>query len=164
MTNGLKQFDESKDLDEDSYETPKMLVQRMAANYGFNFELDAAATKQNKICEFFLDDALHQEWVIGSLHVDVWCNPPHSLTEEFMRRAHVQHKKHNITICMIVPTNCQSAGFWQQLIENETLCMVENHPIARRPRFLKNGRRTKHGSRNAYRVIIWRRKTLGLPV
>jgi len=159
----LKSFDNIVDLDEDSYETPSKLKARMAKNYGLDFQLDAAATAENKLCEHYLDDALHQEWVIDPgnhvIIVDVWCNPPHSITEEMVRRADEQHKKWNMNICMIVPTNCQSARFWQDLIENEKMCFVENHPVAGRPHFLKHGRKTKHGSRNAYRSIIWRKKT-----
>lgn len=161
MTTELKEFDPDLEPDEDSYETPPKLLERMAKLTGFKFELDAAATKENKVCKNFLSDALHQEWAIFYMQmlyfVAVWCNPPHSLTEEFVRRACTQYKKHNINICMIVPTNCQSAKFWHELIENETECFVENHPIRSRPHFLKNGRKTKHGSRNAYRVIIWRK-------
>lgn len=157
----LKKFDPAVDPDEDSYETPLKLMGHMAKNYGLKFELDCAAVKENRVCIEYLDDALHQEWVIkvgkDVVLVDDWCNPPHSLTEEFVRRANAQHKKWNINICMIVPTNCQSAKFWQELIENEKFCYIENHPIAGRPHFLKNGRKTKFGSRNAYRVIIWRK-------
>lgn len=158
MLKTLKEFDDLVDPDEDSYETPKKLVQRMAKQYDFNFQLDAAATAENKICAEFLDDALHQEWVLkrgkNVIIVDVWLNPPHSLTEEMVRRAITQQKKWGMCICIITPTNCQSAKFWQELIENETKCFKENHPIAGRPAFLKNGRSTKFRSRNAYRVII----------
>ena len=163
MTTELKKFDDIIDPDEDSYETPPKLVARMAKNYGLDFKLDCAATDKNKVCDDYLEDALHKEWVLYAgknivVLVDNWCNPPHSLTEKFVRRANAQHNKWNINICMIVPTNCQSAGFWHELIENETKCFVENHPIKGRPRFLKNGRKTKFGSRNAYRAIVWRKK------
>ncbi len=163
MTTELKKFDDITDPDEDSYETPPKLVVRMAKNYGLDFKLDCAATEKNKVCDDYLEDALHKEWVLYAgknivVLVDDWCNPPHSLTEEFVRRANAQHKKWNINICMIVPTNCQSAGFWHELIENETECFVENHPVKGRPHFLKKGRKTKFGSRNAYRAIVWRKK------
>lgn len=155
----LKSFDKLEDLDEDSYETPTKLKARMAKNYGLDFQLDAAATAENKLCNEFLDDALHQEWVLrrgkNIVIVDVWLNAPHTLTEEMVRRADGQHKKWNMNICMIVPTNCQSTKFWHDLIENEKICFVENHPVKGRPHFLKKGRKTKFGSRNAYRAIVW---------
>jgi len=151
---GLKSFDDIPEPDEDSYETDPELIKRLSKQYDLSFELDAAATHSNKQCDNYLSDALHEDWIKG----DVWCNPPHSLNEEFIKRADSQHKKYNINICMIVPTNCQSMGTWHQLIESETKLFTENHPILKRPKFFKNGRKTKHPSRNAYRVIVWRKK------
>ncbi len=155
---GLKAFDDIQEPDEDSYETDPKLIERLEQQYGLLFEMDAAAIEENSKCISFLSDALHQEW--GRLYgakVDVWCNPPHSLNEKFIKRADTQHKEHNINICMIVPTNCQSMPTWHRLIENETRVITENHPLLKRPKFFKNGRKTKHPSRNAYRVIIWRK-------
>lgn len=154
----LKLIDDRQEPDQDSFETPPSLYSRLCAEYGVRPQLDAAAKSYNSKCLNFLDDALHQEWTIGSNIVDVWCNPPHSMNELFVRRADQQHKKYGMTILMIIPTNCQSAQFWHELIEDEKTIKVENHPILGRPRFLKLGRKTKDISRNAYRVIIWRNK------
>lgn len=157
--NLFRPFDDIEKPDEDSYETDYTLIKKLEKQYGLKFGLDAAATKHNTKCKQFLHDALHQDWSLGIVYSpDVWCNPPHSLNEEFIRRADAQHKKHNINICMIVPTNCQSMGVWHALIETETKLITENHPLLRRPKFFKLGRKTKHSSRNAYRVIIWREK------
>lgn len=158
---GFKEFDDLIEPDEDSYETDPKLFERMEKNYNLHFDLDAAAKDYNTKCLRFLDDALHQEWLaldpIGK-SVDVWCNHPHSLNEEFINRADAQHKKHNINICMIIPTNCQSMTTWHKLIESETKIITENHPLLKRPTFFKRGRKTSFPSRNAYRVIIWRKK------
>lgn len=154
----LKLFDDVVEPDEDSYETDPKLIERLQKQYGLNFGLDAAATEENSQCKQYLHDALHQEWSGVAYKPDVWCNPPHSLNEEFIKRADTQHKEHNINICMIVPTNCQSMPTWHKLIENETEVITENHPILKRPNFFKLGRKTKHPSRNAYRVIIWRKQ------
>ena len=158
--NEFKLIDDRQEPDEDSYETDPKLFERFSKQYNLKFLLDAAARSYNTKCQFFLGDALHQEWTIGDRDpekVDVWCNPPHSLNEEFIKRADAQHKKHNINICMIVPANCQSMPTWHKLIESEIKIITENHPILRRPKFFKNGKPTKHSSRNAYRVIIWRK-------
>lgn len=151
---GLKAFDDLEEPDEDSYETDPKLIKRMEENYNLYFQLDAAAKNYNKKCPDYLHNALYQDWTRG----DVWCNPPHSLNEEFIKRADAQHKKYNINICMIVPTNCQSMGTWHKLIESETKIITENHPLLKRPSFFKRGRKTKFSSRNAYRVIVWRKK------
>jgi len=155
---GLRSFDNLDELDEDSYETDPQLIERMQIRYNLKFELDAASKDYNKKYDEFLDNALFQEWITKKgKNVDVWCNPPHSLNEEFIKRADAQHKKYNINICMIIPTNCQSMGTWHELIESELEIFTENHPLLRRPQFFKRGRKTKHTSRNAYRVIIWRK-------
>ena len=131
----------------------------MEKNYDLKFGLDTAAKEYNAKCNKYLDNAMFQEWIISiSGRDDVWCNPPHSMNTDFIRRADAQHKKWNINICMIVPTNVQSSGVWHELIETETHIITENHPLLRRPKFLKRGRKTKYTSRNAYRVIVWRRK------
>lgn len=159
MNHCLKEIDDRVEPDEDSYETDPDLIFRLELQFGLNFDLDAAAKDYNAKYDYFLNDALHQEWTRSNGYkVDVWCNPPHSLNEEFIIRADAQHKKHNINICMIVPTNCQSMPTWHKLIESETILITENHPIKGRPKFFKNGRKTKFPSRNAYRVIIWRKK------
>ena len=154
MMSELKPIDDRIEPDEDSYETDPKLIERFQKQYGLNFQLDAAARKNNSVCNLFLQDALHQEW---GMSFDVWCDPPHSKNEEFIKRADAQHKKHNINICMIVPTRCQSMPTWHKLIESETQIITENHPILKRPTFFKNGRKTKFPSKNAYRVIIWRK-------
>ena len=161
---GLRSFDDLEEPDEDSYETDPKLITRMEKNYNLYFELDAAAKDYNTQCPSFLTDALHEEWIINSPNIsyqvkkDVWCNPPHSLNEEFIMRADAQHKKYNINICMVIPTNCQSMPTWHKLIESETKIITENHPLLKRPSFFKRGRKTKFSSRNAYRVIVWRKK------
>jgi len=159
VTTQLKQYDNLPEPDEDSYETENKLIKRMEDNYDLRFSLDAAAKEYNAKYDHYLDNALFQEWIvsIGGIN-DVWCNPPHSKTVKFIKRADDQHKKWNINICMIVPTNVQSTGVWHELIETENTVITENHPLFKRPKFLKMGKKTKHTSRNAYRVIIWRRK------
>lgn len=156
----LKEFDNDELFDEDSYETPWELFNRLKKNYGMNFVLDAAARLHNTRCIYFLNNAMFEEWIVKELanYVDVWCNPPHTKTEEFIRRADSQHKKYNINIVMIVPSRLNGTKVWHQLIENETECFVENHPVKGRPHFLKNGKKTKHPPRNAYICIIWRKK------
>ena len=157
----LVDFDPANEPDEDSYETDPELFKKIKSQYNLNFQLDAAAKHYNTKCLYFLGDALHQEWTLGDHKpelVDVWCNPPHSLNKEFIKRADAQHKKYNINICMIVPANCQSMPTWHKLIESETQTITENHPIKGRPTFFKLGRKTKFPSRNAYHIIIWRKK------
>lgn len=145
---------------DDEFWTPIELYERLCKLYQINPELDAAANEQNKKCKEFLTNALYEEWTLkDGMIVDVWQNPPHSLTEEMIRRADIQHKKWNMNIMMIVPTNVESSQVWTDIIEDDYLDKVENHRVHKRPRFLKHGfKKTKFASRNAYRVIIWRKQ------
>lgn len=145
---------------DDDFWTPIDLYQRLCKLYSLNPQLDVAATIINKKCSFFLDNALFQEWILqdGS-RVDIWCNPPHSMTEEFIRRADSQYRKYNLNIIMIVPSNTESTKVWSDLIETDYSDIVENHRVEGRPRFLQHGNtKTKFSSRNAYRVLIWRKR------
>ncbi len=155
----LKEFDDQPPPDEDSYETPPELFERLELQYNMDFDLDTAAKEYNTKCDYYLDNSMFQEWVRDrGYRVDVWCNPPHSMNEEFIRRAEAQYLKHNINIVMIVPANVIGTKTWHELIENELKTFRENHPIKGRPKFQKNGKNTKHPSRNSYTVIVWRKK------
>lgn len=48
--------------------------------------------------------------------------------------------------------------YYQNNIENETVCFVGNHPIGGSITFLKDGKPTKDSSRNAYVCVIWRKR------
>ncbi len=160
MTLELKTFDVEDQPDEDSYETPQDMFERLQKNYGMNFGLDAAAKEYNSKCnDSFLNNAMIQSWKnpFSLAIVDVWCNPPHSMNEEFIRRADAEHKRLNINIVMIVPANVVGTKTWHELIETETHTITENHPLKGRPKFLKLGRKTKHPSRNSYVIIVWRK-------
>jgi phage N-6-adenine-methyltransferase len=146
---------------DDDFWTPLELYERLCKLYDIHPKLDVAASSKNTKCEAWLENAMFEEWIIplpnGLFVSEVWCNPPHSMTEEFIRRADSQHKKYNINIMMIVPSNTESTKVWSELIENDYEDLVENHRVEGRPRFLQHGNtKTKFSSRNAYRVLIWR--------
>ena len=146
----LKSFDENV-VEEDEYETPPELYKDLCKKYDISPELDVCADALNKKCDYYFDmtmDGLYNPW-----RHDVWCNPPHSITEKFVRRAKFQWKKYNINIMMIIPTNTMSSIFWHECIED----IAEYHAIKGRPRFLQNGKKAPHISRNAYVCVIWRK-------
>jgi hypothetical protein len=123
--------------------------------YDVHPKLDAAANEDNTKCDFFLTNALFEEWTLPAQEIaDVWCNPPHTKTLQFITRAHYQHKKHGMNVMMIVPANTMSTEVWHKYVEGQ----VEYHGVEGRPRFLKHGVPSKFPSRNAYVVILWRKK------
>lgn len=152
----IKEMKMQQSIIDDEFETPTELYEFLCNKYQINPKLDASANKDNTKCVDFLINALHTEWIKPFVVPDwaVWCNPPHSLTLEFIARAESQYLKHNMDIMMIVPANVLSTEVWHKYIEGKR----EYHAIKGRPVFLKNGRKTKFPSRNAYVVIIWRKK------
>lgn len=143
----LKEFDDTVH-DEDEYETPDELYNRLCVTYEIYPQYDAAANAENTKCSMFGTESLHYDWP----PLDTWCNPPHSKTEEFVLMAHTQWIKHNKNIMMIVPANAICAHFFDEILDNH----AEYHRIPGRPRFLQNGKPTKYPSRNSYFVVIWR--------
>ena len=72
------------------------------------FDLDACATSENeaKATEYISPstDALRCEWYLSGDDIKtVWCNPPFSQKELFLRRAKEQSSKHNLTVCCMIP-------------------------------------------------------------
>jgi len=68
----LELFTSSKS---NEWETPKYVFDYF--NKIYNFELDAAATKENTLCPNFYtieDDSLTKNW---NFYKTVWCNPPY---------------------------------------------------------------------------------------
>lgn len=73
----------------------------------FNFDLDAAASINNRICDNFIDeaqDALKTPW-FGD---NIWCNPPYgkgydSTIAQFVQRGYEQHIDQQSTVVMLLP-------------------------------------------------------------
>ena len=149
----------------DDWETPDELYQQLILVSGILPQLDVCATKQNKKCLYYLgesDNALHAntEWhgnvrnIIKGKKTGVWCNPPHSQTGAFVKKAFEQWQKHNINVLMIMPTNTMSSNYWHNYIEGN----AEYFAIKGRIRFKIGGVLSQHVSRNAYVCVIFRRR------
>lgn len=145
----------------DDWETPDELYQKLIIVSGVLPQLDVCATKKNKKCLYYLgesDNALHAntEWQRGREPevTGVWCNPPHSQTGAFVKKAFDQWQKHNINVLMIMPTNTMSSNYWHNYIEGN----AEYFAIKGRIRFKIGGVSSQHVSRNAYVCVIFRRR------
>ena len=140
----------------DEWETPNVVYDMLCEVYEINCTLDVAANTQNTKCVHLLVDGLESEWSIPELAVyDVWCNPPHSKTEQFVKKADEQWKKHNLNIMMIVPANSITAHYFDNIFDNNH---ATYHRISGRIQFLRDGKLSEHPSRNGYFVVIWRKR------
>ena len=137
---------------DDELQTPKDKFQEWCYKYNIYPQLDVAATKQNALCPFYFtkeDNALNHEWLM-----DAWCNHPHTMHKEFVEKCSIENKKNNINILQMLPANCARTAYWHEFIEDKT----EYHAIKGSINFLKDNKPTPHHSRNAYFLIVWRKK------
>ena len=89
-----------------------------------SFDMDACATSEAESKGFnFIspeDDALIEEWsgYVGSGVRSVWCNPPFSQKELFLKRAKEQSEKHNLTVCCMIPFE-PCTKWWGELVRDK---------------------------------------------
>ena len=82
----------------------------------FLFSIDVAASEHNAKLERFYtveDDGLKQSWA-GER---VWCNPPYSDIEPWVRKAQYEIHTEAQLVVMIVPANRTEQSWWQDTIE-----------------------------------------------
>lgn len=78
----------------DEWETPQDLFDQL--DQEFHFELDCAATYENKKCARYLSDALEVDW--SSMN---WLNPPYSMCRAFIAKAFEQQVMGNTTVLLV---------------------------------------------------------------
>lgn len=80
------------------------------------FTLDVAAAPHNAKCDRYFtreQDGLRQPWA-GER---VWCNPPYSSIEPWIRKAWAEHER-TLGIVMLLPANRCEQHWWQRLVES----------------------------------------------
>ena len=98
----------------DDWQTPPELFAQLDAE--FHFTLDAAASRDNTLCdEFFSErhDGLKWTWVLFAAAPTVaWCNPPYSrgLQGKFIAKAASERLK-GVTTVMLIPARTDTKAF-----------------------------------------------------
>ncbi len=96
--------------DVDDRATPQKFWESLDSE--FNFTVDAAAASHNAKCERYWtkdDSGLEHDW-----HGEVvWCNPPYSQIEPWVRKAH----ESDATVVMLLPANRTEQKWWQRWVE-----------------------------------------------
>lgn len=101
-----------KDAVDDRGTDPEFFA-RMTERFG-PFTVDVAAAPHNAKCERYYtidDDGLSKSWA-GER---VWCNPPYSGIEAWVRKAHAEDGAH--IIVMLLPANRTEQRWWQLSVE-----------------------------------------------
>lgn len=110
----------------DDWETPKIVFDTINATFDFRLCLDVAASKDNSKCADFytkeysaLEHLRSWAWCHvrnNRIEKGMWfCNPPFSLVEEFLEKAHYELKNGNEGI-MIVPSNQETKWFRELIV------------------------------------------------
>ena len=136
---------------DDEYETPNYLLRKAMIEFDILPFLDVCATSENtKFRDYFTQEinALNQEW-----DENFFMNPPYSKINEFMKKAYLQHFKHNVDALILIYAKTDTK-FWHEFIENK----AEVHFIKGRIRFLKNNTKTKNSAPYGSCWVIYRKK------
>lgn len=97
------------DVVRDLWATDREVIEFMEDRYGA-YDLDAAASKENAVCEKFYDektDCLKRWWGKGK---HVWLNPPYSSPDPFVKKA-IEQMEHGNQIDMLLPADPSTAWF-----------------------------------------------------
>jgi len=105
----------------DEWETPQYLFDRLHKE--FHFWLDAAATKENRKCEEWIDAGDNSLWVNWTYIMEpgnwsVWLNPPYSQIGPFMKKAFIESEKGVRVVCLI-PSRTDTK-WWHEYVMQAT--------------------------------------------
>lgn len=99
----------------DEFETPRHIFRQL--NNIFHFTLDAAASDNNHLCEYYFtkfENGLYRGWTLHR----VFCNPPFSNKADWINKANEEVQNNNCPIVvMILPLNCMDTKVWHEVIE-----------------------------------------------
>lgn len=97
------------DVVRDLWETPNEIVDYLAERYGA-YDLDAAASENNKKCEKFYNKETNclKRWWGSNKHV--WLNPPYSNPDPFVLKA-IEQMEHGNQIDILLPADNSTSWF-----------------------------------------------------
>ena len=85
----------------------------------FLFNLDAAASKENTLCQRYFtqeNSALDNRW--GTIHYPTraWCNPPFSVKAKFLEKGWEEWLRHDVKSCFLLPGDAMETGWWRNAV------------------------------------------------
>jgi site-specific DNA-methyltransferase (adenine-specific) len=121
-----------------SWLTPPEFIELIYPIVNGKFDLDPASNGVGRQANIKADrhytedmDGLSLSWTAKT----VWCNPPYSLTEEFVKKAHEEHQSGNAElIIMLIPARPEG-GLWHRWIEGKANAFI----LRSRLRYYENG-------------------------
>lgn len=156
MKTQLHQRKRSEASKSDEYETRCEQFVELCRKHHMHPQLDVAAKSTNTKCKWYLPKpfGLTNDWLAPrKKKVDIWCNPPNSLTQKFIEKAFEQYQKLKINIMLFIPIHATVTKNGIKRIWEDN--RVELHPVHPTPKFLKGGKLQPEASRNRYCVALW---------
>ena len=136
-------------MSHDNWRTPPALFAALSSE--FKFDLDAAATPENTLCERFItadEDALVTPW---DAYNDVFVNPPYTLIGPFVKRAYEQSQEQHNTVVVLIPTYTDPK-YWKDYV-----CKAhEVRNLVGRLQFLDENGLKKQSARFPSSVIVFK--------
>lgn len=118
--------------------TPRSLVHWAAERWG-PFDLDAAASADNAVCERFIDqdaDGLRQGW-----SGVVWCNPPWANVGKWVRKARAEVVAGHVDrVVMLLPVRADQPWFHHQVLPFGRITWIEGRVAFVDPQGLERSR------------------------
>ena len=102
---------------QDEYGTPKELFQNICRKYDVYPEIDICASKTNHVVPNYITK--EQNCFNYNITEDFFMNPPYSKVSEFMKFAHEQHLKNNVS-CIILTYSKTGTRWWHKYVQGIT--------------------------------------------
>lgn len=144
----------------DAWETPRQLVVDFCKKWQIPFpQLDVACTSKNKVCKFGFEidkgvDGLHESWKPYKKIKVVFCNPPYSGVEQWIRKALYQHQIHNLTIILLTFNKTDTGWFHELIKPKRQRGELIHDEIHKRVKFLWNGKPYYYYSKKYKRYVL----------
>ena len=110
----------STTINKDEWRTDQILFDKVRKSLPLGIDLDAAATKDNRLCPRYLSkeqDALASDWYQPELGIHtVWLNPPFSVSNDFLRKANEEHSKGATIICLLRADSPETSWWRSNLV------------------------------------------------
>jgi len=157
MTSAWKVIHSSKDM---SWRTPPELFNHL--NREFHFGLDAAASNENTLCDYYLpekEDALNTDWSRLTFHGNsVWLNPPYGRTvHKWVKKAYQESRK-GLTVVLLIMA-CTETKWWGEYVWKAD----EVRLIQGRLRFLDSSGKPQNAAPKGSAIVVFRPHWEGPP-
>lgn len=149
---------DTAESDKDLWRTPQALFD--ALDEEFKFGVDVCATRENSLCDIFIDqelDALKTSWRTphdweGKNTVEsAFINPPYSQTKQMLDRAANQAFECRINVVALVNANTDTKWFAEAASTANEIRLLTG-----RVGFVRNDGKAVNGNTKGQCLIIWR--------